>query len=120
MVSNGTEFVVGDIERLFDEARRSTKAKHEKWAKYYHRSRRKKLTVNVYQKVRTEETVMPNTSGYNLRPRTRPEIGGPDRPMRRGHNKEDQFESEEAQNTSVQPLHCRASKVKQQEYQKQK
>ncbi|GFW05491.1 uncharacterized protein TNCV_436721 [Trichonephila clavipes] len=40
MVSNGTEFAVGDIERLFDEARRSTKAKHGKWAKYYDRRRR--------------------------------------------------------------------------------
>ncbi|GFX08802.1 uncharacterized protein TNCV_4228221 [Trichonephila clavipes] len=34
--SDGTEFVVGDIEKLFDEARRNTKAKHEKWAKYYY------------------------------------------------------------------------------------
>ncbi|GFY29239.1 hypothetical protein TNCV_4723671 [Trichonephila clavipes] len=33
MVSDGTEFAVGDIERLFEEARRNTKAKHEKWAK---------------------------------------------------------------------------------------
>ncbi|GFW30918.1 uncharacterized protein TNCV_2940181 [Trichonephila clavipes] len=31
MVSDGTEFAVGDIERLFEEARRNTKAKHEKW-----------------------------------------------------------------------------------------
>ncbi|GFU24957.1 retrovirus-related Pol polyprotein from transposon 297 [Trichonephila clavipes] len=37
MVSNGTEFAVGDIERLFDEGRRNTKAKREKWAKYYDR-----------------------------------------------------------------------------------
>ncbi|GFW36681.1 uncharacterized protein TNCV_1956811 [Trichonephila clavipes] len=40
MVSDGTEFVVGDIERLFEEARRNTKAKHEKWEKYYNRHRR--------------------------------------------------------------------------------
>ncbi|GFU77248.1 uncharacterized protein TNCV_4126251 [Trichonephila clavipes] len=39
MVSDGTEFIVGDIERLFEEARRSTKAKHEKWEKYYNRRR---------------------------------------------------------------------------------
>ncbi|GFW01723.1 uncharacterized protein TNCV_4086381 [Trichonephila clavipes] len=31
MVSDGTEFAVEDIERLFEEARRNTKAKHEKW-----------------------------------------------------------------------------------------
>ncbi|GFU09201.1 retrovirus-related Pol polyprotein from transposon 297 [Trichonephila clavipes] len=30
MVSDGTEFSIGDIERLFEEARRNTKAKHEK------------------------------------------------------------------------------------------
>ncbi|GFW47220.1 uncharacterized protein TNCV_56731 [Trichonephila clavipes] len=39
MVSDETEFVVGDIERLFEEARRNTKAKHEKWEKYYNRRR---------------------------------------------------------------------------------
>ncbi|GFV07771.1 uncharacterized protein TNCV_1678101 [Trichonephila clavipes] len=40
MVSDGTEFAVGDIERLFEEARRNTKAKHEKWEKYYNRRKR--------------------------------------------------------------------------------
>ncbi|GFX74692.1 uncharacterized protein TNCV_3121221 [Trichonephila clavipes] len=40
MVSDGTEFAVEDIERLFEEARRNTKAKHEKWEKYYNRRRR--------------------------------------------------------------------------------
>ncbi|GFV85668.1 uncharacterized protein TNCV_3436711 [Trichonephila clavipes] len=40
MVSDGTEFAVGDIEGLFDEARRNTKAKHEKWEKYYNRRMR--------------------------------------------------------------------------------
>ncbi|GFX49666.1 hypothetical protein TNCV_1637041 [Trichonephila clavipes] len=39
MVSDGTEFAVGDTEKLFDEARRNTKAKHEKWEKYYNRRR---------------------------------------------------------------------------------
>ncbi|GFW39594.1 retrovirus-related Pol polyprotein from transposon 17.6 [Trichonephila clavipes] len=38
MVSDGTEFA-GDIERLFEEAKRNTKAKHEKWEKYYNRRR---------------------------------------------------------------------------------
>ncbi|GFY06861.1 uncharacterized protein TNCV_482651 [Trichonephila clavipes] len=33
MVSYGTEFAVGDIEKLFDETRRNSKAKHEKWIK---------------------------------------------------------------------------------------
>ncbi|GFV81409.1 uncharacterized protein TNCV_2034181 [Trichonephila clavipes] len=65
MVSDGTEFAVGDIERLFDEARRDKKAKHEKWEKYYNRRRR---DVQI-KKGQSEETVMPSTSGYNLRRR---------------------------------------------------
>ncbi|GFW85089.1 uncharacterized protein TNCV_3248291 [Trichonephila clavipes] len=40
MVSDGTEFAVGDIGRLLQEAKRNTKAKQEKWEKYYNRSRR--------------------------------------------------------------------------------
>ncbi|GFS99773.1 retrovirus-related Pol polyprotein from transposon 297 [Trichonephila clavipes] len=39
-VSDGTEFEGGDIERLFEKAIRNTKAKHEKWEKYYIRRRR--------------------------------------------------------------------------------
>ncbi|GFS70311.1 retrovirus-related Pol polyprotein from transposon 17.6 [Trichonephila clavipes] len=39
MVSDGTEFVVGDIGRLFEEARRNTETKQEKWKKYYNRRR---------------------------------------------------------------------------------
>ncbi|GFX39970.1 uncharacterized protein TNCV_2647331 [Trichonephila clavipes] len=39
-VSDGMEFAVGDIERFFEEARRNTKAKHEKWEKYYNRHMR--------------------------------------------------------------------------------
>ncbi|GFT43159.1 retrovirus-related Pol polyprotein from transposon 17.6 [Trichonephila clavipes] len=39
IVSDGTEFAVRDIERLFEEARRNTKIKHEKWEKYYNRRR---------------------------------------------------------------------------------
>ncbi|GFY14556.1 retrovirus-related Pol polyprotein from transposon 412 [Trichonephila clavipes] len=40
MVSDGTEFAVKDIERLFEEARRNTETKHENWKKYYNRRRR--------------------------------------------------------------------------------
>ncbi|GFY12772.1 retrovirus-related Pol polyprotein from transposon 412 [Trichonephila clavipes] len=40
MVSDGTEFAVGDIERLFEETRRNTETKHENWKKYYNRRRR--------------------------------------------------------------------------------
>ncbi|GFX38218.1 uncharacterized protein TNCV_3838171 [Trichonephila clavipes] len=47
MVSDGTEFPVRDTEKLFDEARKNTKAKHEKWVKYYNRRRRDvRISVN--------------------------------------------------------------------------
>ncbi|GFW88385.1 uncharacterized protein TNCV_2287111 [Trichonephila clavipes] len=53
MVSDGTEFAVGDIERLFEEARRNTETKQEKWKKYYNRRRRDlcklRLAINVDQ-----------------------------------------------------------------------
>ncbi|GFV07890.1 uncharacterized protein TNCV_306381 [Trichonephila clavipes] len=54
MVSDGTEFAVGDIERLFEEARRNTKTKHEKWKKYYNRRRRDvQIKVNDWVLVAT-------------------------------------------------------------------
>ncbi|GFT20899.1 uncharacterized protein TNCV_3130581 [Trichonephila clavipes] len=54
MVSDGTEFAVGDIERLFQEARRNAKAKHEKWEKYYNRHRRDmQIKVNDWVLVAT-------------------------------------------------------------------
>ncbi|GFW50954.1 retrovirus-related Pol polyprotein from transposon 17.6 [Trichonephila clavipes] len=40
MVSDGAEFTMSDIEKLFEEARHNTKVKHEKWAKYYNRRKR--------------------------------------------------------------------------------
>ncbi|GFU95190.1 uncharacterized protein TNCV_4139741 [Trichonephila clavipes] len=40
MVLDGTEFAVRYIERLFEEARRNTETKQEKWKKYYYRRRR--------------------------------------------------------------------------------
>ncbi|GFS78242.1 uncharacterized protein TNCV_3172021 [Trichonephila clavipes] len=46
MVSDGTEFAVGDIERLFEEARRNTETKHENWKKYYNRCPYRVLDVN--------------------------------------------------------------------------
>ncbi|GFW88988.1 uncharacterized protein TNCV_2684221 [Trichonephila clavipes] len=54
MVSEGTEFAVGDIEKSFEEARRNTKTKHEKWEKYYNRRRRDvQIKVNDWVLVAT-------------------------------------------------------------------
>ncbi|GFU96188.1 uncharacterized protein TNCV_3499961 [Trichonephila clavipes] len=43
-VSDGSEFVVGNIEKLFKEARQNTRIKHDKWVKYYNKRRRE---VNI-------------------------------------------------------------------------
>ncbi|GFW03092.1 uncharacterized protein TNCV_157121 [Trichonephila clavipes] len=68
MVSDGTAFAIGDIERLFEEAGGNTKAKHEKWGKSYNRCRR---DVQIKkQKLNKKETVTPSTSSYSLRPRS--------------------------------------------------
>ncbi|GFW08307.1 retrovirus-related Pol polyprotein from transposon 412 [Trichonephila clavipes] len=57
MVSDGTEFVVGDIERLFEKARRNTKTKHEKREKYYNRRRSDvQIKVRIYRRRKCEET----------------------------------------------------------------
>ncbi|GFU76139.1 uncharacterized protein TNCV_206831 [Trichonephila clavipes] len=54
MVSDGTEFAVGDIDRLFEEARRNTRTKNEKWEKYYNRRRRDvQIKVNNWVLVAT-------------------------------------------------------------------
>ncbi|GFV05348.1 uncharacterized protein TNCV_225591 [Trichonephila clavipes] len=54
MVSDGTEFAVRDIERLFIEAGRNTKIKHEKWEKYYNRRKRDvQIKVNDWGLVAT-------------------------------------------------------------------
>ncbi|GFX49979.1 uncharacterized protein TNCV_3883081 [Trichonephila clavipes] len=54
MVSDGTEFAVGDIERLFEEVRRNTKTKHKKWENYYNRRRRDvQIKVNDWVLVAT-------------------------------------------------------------------
>ncbi|GFW03858.1 uncharacterized protein TNCV_2049741 [Trichonephila clavipes] len=54
MVSDGTEFSVRDIERLFEEARRNTKTKHKKGEKYYiRRMRDVQIKVNDWVLVAT-------------------------------------------------------------------
>ncbi|GFW36876.1 uncharacterized protein TNCV_4349171 [Trichonephila clavipes] len=54
MVSDGTEFAVGDIEKSFEEASRNTKTKHEKYEKYYNRRRRDvQIKVNDWVLIET-------------------------------------------------------------------
>ncbi|GFV63253.1 retrovirus-related Pol polyprotein from transposon 412 [Trichonephila clavipes] len=53
MVSDGTEFAVGDIERLFEEARRNIETKHENWKKYNRRRRDVQIKVNDWVLVAT-------------------------------------------------------------------
>ncbi|GFW24093.1 uncharacterized protein TNCV_4951371 [Trichonephila clavipes] len=70
MVSDGTEFAVGDIERLYEEARRNTETKHEKWEKYYNRRRR-----DVQIKVNYRVLVIHLGSTHPLSSATRKVVG---------------------------------------------
>ncbi|GFU84554.1 uncharacterized protein TNCV_3238631 [Trichonephila clavipes] len=74
-----------------------------------HRVDKRTLSLNISndlpqfrKKVRTEERVMSSTSGYNLRRSRGPKVDFRP-PMRRGPNKGDQFEPEEAENISTAP-----------------
>ncbi|GFU11846.1 transposon Tf2-9 polyprotein [Trichonephila clavipes] len=66
MVSDGTELAVGDIERLFEEARRNTKTKHEKWEKYYYR-RRRDVQIKCVAKIKKEKPKGRDGSAYHKR-----------------------------------------------------
>ncbi|GFV57523.1 hypothetical protein TNCV_3270541 [Trichonephila clavipes] len=75
-----------------------------------HQGEKRQLTLSSNNELqcsrkryRGDEIVMSSTSGYNLRPRRGAKVESPDQPMRRGHNKEGQFESEEAENISTAP-----------------
>ncbi|GFV82311.1 uncharacterized protein TNCV_3443011 [Trichonephila clavipes] len=65
-VSDGTEFAVRDIERLFEEAIRNTETKHEKWKKYYNRRRRDvQIKVRIYRHRKCDETEIGTGSSDN-------------------------------------------------------
>ncbi|GFT60695.1 uncharacterized protein TNCV_3584121 [Trichonephila clavipes] len=88
MVSDGTEFVVGDIERLFEEARRNTKAKHEKLEKYYNIRRRDvQIKVRIYRHRKCDETEI--GTGSSDKGSLRDESSGFDRVQRRSNESQD-------------------------------
>ncbi|GFV61350.1 uncharacterized protein TNCV_445661 [Trichonephila clavipes] len=75
MVSDGTEFAVGDIEKLFEEARLNTKAKHEKWGKYHNRRRRNvQIKVNDWVLVATHPL---RSATRKVEPNFKPKFEGP-------------------------------------------
>ncbi|GFX69667.1 uncharacterized protein TNCV_1770361 [Trichonephila clavipes] len=101
MVSDGTEFAVGDIERLLEEARRNTETKHEKWKKYYNRRRRDvQIKVNdwvrIYCHRKCDETeigtgssdnvsLRDESSGFDrVQHRSNDSSGGPERKVQKG------------------------------------
>ncbi|GFX61543.1 uncharacterized protein TNCV_2745181 [Trichonephila clavipes] len=66
MVSDGMEFAVGDIERLFEVARRNTETKHEKWEKYYNGRRRDvQIKVRIYRHRKCDEMEIGTGSSDN-------------------------------------------------------
>ncbi|GFU86063.1 retrovirus-related Pol polyprotein from transposon 17.6 [Trichonephila clavipes] len=88
MVSEGTEFALGDIGRLFEEARRNTKTKHEKWEKYYNRRRRDvQIKVRIYRHRKCDETEI--GTGCSDNGSLRDESSGFDRVQRRSNESRD-------------------------------
>ncbi|GFW29755.1 uncharacterized protein TNCV_3936221 [Trichonephila clavipes] len=88
MVTDGTEFAVVDIERLFEEARRNTKAKHEKWKKYYNRRRVDvQIKVRIYRHRKCDETEIGTGSSDNCS--LRDASSGFDRVQRRSKESQD-------------------------------
>ncbi|GFV70818.1 uncharacterized protein TNCV_1947281 [Trichonephila clavipes] len=64
-----------EIERLFEEARRNTKAKHEKWEKYYNRRRRDvQIKVNDWVLIATHPL---SSATRKLVPKFKPKSEGP-------------------------------------------
>ncbi|GFW04658.1 retrovirus-related Pol polyprotein from transposon 297 [Trichonephila clavipes] len=101
MVSNGTEFAVGDIQRLFEEARRNTKSKHKKWGKYYNRHRRDvQIKVNEWVLIAMHPSI---SATKKVADHEVEEKWNPDRPWRGRHDKEDQFESGKAEEGTAAP-----------------
>ncbi|GFX50910.1 retrovirus-related Pol polyprotein from transposon 17.6 [Trichonephila clavipes] len=75
MVSDGTEFAVGNIERLFEEARRNTEPKHGNWKKYYNRRWRDvQIKVNDWVLVATHPL---NSATRKVVARFKPKFEGP-------------------------------------------
>ncbi|GFY04257.1 uncharacterized protein TNCV_1200351 [Trichonephila clavipes] len=105
MVSDGTEFAVGDIERLFEEACGNTETKHEKLKKYYNRRRRDvQIKGRIYRHRKCDETEIGTGSSDNGS--LRDESSGFDRvqmsrEMRGRHNKEDQFDPEKTEKGTI-------------------
>ncbi|GFV95844.1 retrovirus-related Pol polyprotein from transposon 297 [Trichonephila clavipes] len=87
IVSDGTEFAVGDIERLFEEARRNTKAKYEKWEKYNRRRHDVQIKVRIYRHRKCDETEIGTGSSDNGS--LRDESSGFDRLQRRSNESQD-------------------------------
>ncbi|GFV01040.1 uncharacterized protein TNCV_1009611 [Trichonephila clavipes] len=84
MVSDGAEFAVGDIEKLFDEARQNTKAKHGKGAKYYNKRRRDvQIQVNDWVLMQTHPL---SSAAKKMRAKFKPKFEGPYRVLEVKHN----------------------------------
>ncbi|GFX61562.1 retrovirus-related Pol polyprotein from transposon 412 [Trichonephila clavipes] len=91
MVSDGTEFAVGDIEKLFYEARRNTKAKHEKWEKYYNR-RRRDVQIKVNDWVLVVATHPLSSATRKVVAKFKPKFEGPFKVRKYRHRKCDETE----------------------------
>ncbi|GFX19660.1 uncharacterized protein TNCV_2075681 [Trichonephila clavipes] len=84
MVSDGAEFTVGGIEKIFKEARNNTKVKHKKWEKYYNRRRREvNIKVNDWMLLETHPI---SSATKKVIAKFKPKFEGPYRVLRVQNN----------------------------------
>ncbi|GFX51093.1 retrovirus-related Pol polyprotein from transposon 17.6 [Trichonephila clavipes] len=103
------ETTVGDIERLFEDARQNTKTKHEKWEKYYNRIRRDvQIKMNYWVLTATHPL---SVATRKMVAKFKPKFEGPYRVLdvknnnvvRGRHNREEQFDPEKTHEGTTTP-----------------
>ncbi|GFX06336.1 uncharacterized protein TNCV_505551 [Trichonephila clavipes] len=107
MVSDGTKFAVGDIEKLFDEVRRNTKAKNEKWAKYNQRRRDVRIKVNDWILLKTHPL---SSAAQKVVAKFKPKFEGPYRVLEVKQNNLVVWKSEKRENKSRSGEKCELEK----------
>ncbi|GFX67881.1 uncharacterized protein TNCV_1973831 [Trichonephila clavipes] len=74
-VTDGAEYVGGNIEKLFDEARQNMRKQHKTWGKYYNRKRREdNIKVNDLVLVQTHFV---SAAGRRVVGKCMPKVEGP-------------------------------------------
>ncbi|GFX97555.1 uncharacterized protein TNCV_2841151 [Trichonephila clavipes] len=83
-VTEGAEYVGGNIEKLFDEARQNMRKQHKTWEKYYNRKRRE-VNIKVNDLVLVQTHFM-SDAGRRVVGKFMPKFEGPYRLLEVGNN----------------------------------